>query len=136
MVKKYLKEEEKLVERPLQPNFSFPKSQKIRKSFEYRHLSISKIRLQGSYILIDYRFNDKKSHPRLGITTPAKVAKAHLRNKFKRIAREVFRLNRHKLIKSLEINISTKTIDKNLKYADIEKDFLNLISSIKKKINF
>lgn len=132
MVKKYLKEEEKSVEKLSQLNFSFPKDLKIRKSFEYRRFAISRKRLKGLYISIDYRFNEALSSPRLGLTTPAKIGRAHLRVKFKRILREIFRLNRYNLMNNLEINVSAKAINKNLKYIDIEKDFLKLISFIKK----
>ena len=132
MVKKYLKEEERLEERRSQPNFSFPKNLKVRKSFEYRRFAISRKRLKGLYISIDYRFNDTLSRPRLGLTTPAKIGPAHLRVKFKRILREVFRLNRHNFMSNLEINVSAKSLSKDLKYKDIEKDFLEIISFIKK----
>ncbi len=119
-------------ERRSQLNFSFPKDLKVRKSFEYRRFAISRKRLKGLYISIDYRFNDTLSNPRLGLTTPAKIGPAHLRVKFKRILREVFRLNRHNLMSNLEINVSPKSISKDLKYKDIEKDFLEIISFIKK----
>ena len=71
--------------------------------------------------------------PRLGITVSSKMAKAHIRNRFKRIIREIFRLNKHVLSKNLEINVLAKSLDKNLNYIEIEKDFLNMISIINEK---
>ena len=131
MVKKSLKEEE-LAEKLLQPNFSFPKNLKIRKSFEYRAFSISRNRLKGQYMTLDYRFNTKIFNPRLGLSVSRKNGNANRRNRFKRIAREVFRLNKQHLIQNLELHIIARKCDKHLNYKDMEKDFFDLIVHIKK----
>lgn len=120
-------------EKSLRHKFSFSKSCKIRKSFEYAALKRSKKRVDGQSLAIGYRFNAKLEMPRLGITLSSKLAKAHIRNKFKRIIREIFRLNKHLLPKDLEINVFAKSLSKDLNYFEIEKDFLDLISSINNK---
>ncbi|HEU64554.1 MAG TPA: ribonuclease P protein component [Chlamydiae bacterium] len=127
-----LKEEEESVEKGSLLRFLFPKSLKIRKKNEFKAFKSSKNRLKGSFLIIDYRFNESISNPKLGITIRSKIAKAHIRNKFKRQIREIFRLNQQKLNKNIEILVISKKISKDLKYQDLEKDFLNLISSIKK----
>ncbi len=127
-----LKEEEESVEKDSQLRFLFPKSLKIRKKNEFKAFHSSKNRLKGSFLIIDYRFNESISNPKLGIAIRSKIAKAHIRNKFKRQIREIFRLNQQKLNKNIEILVISKKISKDLKYQDLEKDFLNLISSIKK----
>ena len=127
-----LKEEEESVEKGSQLKFLLPKSLKILKKNEFKALNSSKSRLKGSYLILDYRFNESISSPRLGITIRSTIAKAHIRNKFKRRIREIFRLNQHGFDKNLEILVISKKNSKNLKYQDIEKDFLNLISTIKK----
>ncbi|NGX62800.1 MAG: Ribonuclease P protein component [Candidatus Anoxychlamydiales bacterium] len=132
MVEILLTEEEESAEKDLQLNFSFPKKLKIRKKLEYKSLYKSCIRLKGSNIYLDYRFNEKLELPRIGITISSKTAKAHLRNKFKRIIKEIFRLNRHKLNKSLEIHILAKSMSQDMTYIELEKDFLNLMNQIKK----
>ncbi|MFA6118544.1 MAG: ribonuclease P protein component [Parachlamydiales bacterium] len=132
MEEKFLKEEEKLKRKCLQPNFSFPKKLRILKSFEYKALQLSKVKLKGTYISIDYRFNSLLTAPKLGITVPSKMGKAYIRNRFKRIIREVFRINKHLLLSNLEINILSKDLKKDLKYSYIEQDFVSLISSINK----
>lgn len=119
-------------ERLLQHNFSLSKLFKIRKSFEYFALNRSKKRVCGKYLTIDYRFNSNIEAPRLGITLSSKLGNAFIRNKFKRIIREIFRLNKNLLSKQLEINILAKKLDKNLSYIEIQKDFLELISVINK----
>ncbi|NGX33742.1 MAG: Ribonuclease P protein component [Candidatus Anoxychlamydiales bacterium] len=127
-----LKEEEESVEKDLLLKFKFPKSLKIRKKNEFKALRLSKNRLKGSFLIFDYRFNEEISNPKLGITISSKIAKAHIRNKFKRQIREIFRLNQHSLDKNIEICIRVKKKSKDLKYQDLEKDFFNLISLIKK----
>ena len=116
MVEILLTEEEESAEKDLLHNFSFPKKLKIRKKSEYRSLYKSASRLKGSNIYLDYRFNEKLELPRIGITISSKTAKAHLRYKFKRIIKEIFRLNRHKLDKSLEIHILAKSMSKDMTY--------------------
>ncbi|HDS09066.1 MAG TPA: hypothetical protein ENN73_02460, partial [Firmicutes bacterium] len=49
-------------------------------------------------------------------------------NRLKRLAREVFRRNRHRLIPHLQIIISfKKQLPVKLSFEDLEKDFLNLL---------
>lgn len=119
-------------EKHLQPNFSLTKLFKIRKSYEYNALNRLKKRVSGNYLTIDYRFNSNLEFPRLGLTLSSKLGKAHLRNKFKRVIREIFRLNKDKLSKQLEINVLAKSLNKDLNYSEIQTEFLNLISTINK----
>jgi ribonuclease P protein component len=111
---------------------TFSKNFRILKSLEYKDLQLTKKKLIGTNFSIDYRFNNALKNPRLGITISSKTAKAHDRNKFKRLTREVFRLNKHLLDSNLEINVFTNKFNPNLKFIDIQKDFLNLIANIKK----
>ena len=131
MEEELLKEEENLKEKCSLHKAIFPKNFRILKSFEYRSLQLSKKKISGTCISIDYRFNDILKSPRLGITISSKLAKAVTRNRFKRISREVFRLNRHLLKDNLEINIFAKHIPSPFRYIDIEKEFIYLISLIK-----
>lgn len=132
MEEKLLKEEERSKEKSLQPNFSFPRALRIRKTFEFKIILSHRQKLYGKYINLDFRTNKNISYSKLGITISSKIAKAFVRNKFKRIIREVFRLNQSFFLKkNLEINISAKYLPENLRYRDIEKDFLNLIQKIK-----
>ena len=119
-------------EKYLQRNFSLSKSFKIRKSFEYSNLNRLKKRVNGKYIAVDYRFNANLKVPRLGITLSSKLGKAHMRNKFKRLIREIFRLNKNNLSKQLEINIFAKSLNNDLNYFEIKNDFLNIMSIINK----
>lgn len=132
MEKTSLKEEEKSVEKDSPLKFKFSKSFKIRKKNEFKVFNYSKNKLKGSFLILDYRLNKDLSNPKLGIIISSKIAKAHQRNKFKRQIREIFRLNQYKLDKNIEICIRAKKISKDLKYQDLEKDFFNLLPSIKK----
>ena len=80
-------------------------------------------------IIIDYRYNNNLKKPRLGITVSSKQGKAILRNKFKRMIREAFRLNKNNFSNNLEINVLGKSLRKDMKYFEIEKEYLTLLVS-------
>lgn len=132
MEKTSLKEEEKSVEKDSLLKKTFPKSLRISRKKEFQVLRLSKNRLKGTFLILDYKFKENNFYPKLGITISSKIAKAHIRNKFKRRIREIFRLNQHNLYKNIEIHIIFKSISKNPNYQDLKKDFLHLISSIQK----
>lgn len=70
---------------------SFPKSSRLLKRREFLFLQQKGQVFYGKYVVIQWRKNSL-SHPRIGITITKKFGKAHLRNYFKRLVREAFRL--------------------------------------------
>lgn len=70
---------------------SFPKSSRLLKRREFLFLQQKGQVFYGKYVIIQWRKNSLSNH-RLGITITKKFGKAHLRNYFKRLVREAFRL--------------------------------------------
>ena len=134
MEKKLLTEEEKLEEKDCLPSYKFPKSLKLRKSFEFKRLHKLKKRIYGHVLTVDYHFNPMLNCPKLGLSVPSKLGKAIIRNRFKRLVREVFRLNQAYLPKNLELNISAPSLDRLLTYEIICIDFMEILTKIKDTI--
>lgn len=132
--------------------FRFPKSERIKskKIFERTLLFGKKIssksqKLKCSFILEDFNPEQHKNYIQVAFAVSRKSGKAVWRNRFKRLLREIYRLNKYMLIDSLKLNsrhayliISAfKLNEKNsprLKYRELEKDVLELFEMIKKEI--
>ncbi len=76
-------------------DFSFPKSHRLLKREEFKRVYAQGKKFYTRFFTIHYLENGL-CHPRLGITVTKKVGKAHVRNRWKRLVREAFRLNRHR----------------------------------------
>jgi len=108
---------------------TFGKAGRIRKSEEYRALSINGHRFYSDFFIIIYKKN-RLPVSRLGITVSKKVGNAVNRNRIKRVLREFFRLNRDILPDRLDINvIARKSCGKQTRTA-IRDNFENSLKSI------
>ena len=87
--------------------FPFTKADRILKHSDFLGISRRGIKLQNRYFIVLFcpgRFK----RTRLGVTVSKKVGNAVERNRIKRIFREYFRLNRHKITGFWDINIIAK----------------------------
>ena len=94
-------------------------------------------RFQGNCIIFEYHQVDPKetSLPcKLGITVTKKFGKAHDRNRFKRLIREVYRKIYSSLPSGLLINIRPKYNKSNstkvLSLSEVASDFSNFIQQV------
>ena len=86
---------------------SFTKADRILKRHEFIALSKSGRRLQNEYFIAVFAPN-QHGRSRIGVTVTKKVGPAVKRNRIKRMVREYFRLNRHKLTGNWDINLIAK----------------------------
>jgi len=87
--------------------FPFTKADRILKHSDFLRISRCGIKLQNRYFVVLFcpgRFK----RTRLGVTVSKKVGNAVGRNRIKRIFREYFRLNGHKITDFWDINIIAK----------------------------
>jgi ribonuclease P protein component len=87
--------------------FSFPKSEKVLKRSDFLFLSKHGKRIQNREFILVYSCN-QKDNARLGITVTKKVGCASTRNRIKRLVREYFRLNKHRISSALNIIVIAK----------------------------
>ena len=106
-------------------NFTFKKHERLRKQLEFKRVFDSGKSL-GGFTVAFYFTPNKVGYPRAGFIASKKLSKRAVdRNRAKRLMREVFRLNKHRLAPVDIIFIARKGI-LGKKYQDVEKDFLNL----------
>ncbi len=103
---------------------TFPKESRIRKKSEYRQF-LSRPFFKGRCVII-YYFNNHQN-PKLGITCSKKfAADAYQRNRFKRIAKEAFRLTQDRPPLSLHLLPLQDAL--KAKMTDIQQDLIAFYS--------
>jgi ribonuclease P protein component len=88
-------------------DYSLTKADRILKRREFTALSETGQRVQNEQFIALFAPN-RRGRSRIGITVTKKVGPAVKRNRIKRIVREYFRLNRHKLVGNWDINLIAK----------------------------
>jgi len=99
----------------------FPKTSRLRKRPEFLKLSRTGKKVHSSNFVVISKANDK-GETRLGVTVSAKVGNAVVRNRIKRLVREVFRRNRRRLTPGLDILIVARKSATDLSLGLVENE--------------
>ncbi|ADY73271.1 Ribonuclease P protein component [Desulfurobacterium thermolithotrophum DSM 11699] len=106
-------------------NFTFKKHERLRKQSDFKRVFDSGKSLGGVTVAF-YFVSNNVDYPRAGFIASKKISKRAVdRNRAKRLMREVFRLNKHKL-KPVDIIFIARKGILGKKYHDVESDFLKL----------
>lgn len=108
---------------------TLPKTAKLTARSEFRRLSKQGKRLVGQAICLDW-LKTGLPQTRLGLTVSARYGAAHERNLFKRRIREAFRLSRHNLPPSFDLNVLPRQKAKTATFEELSKELLRLIGKI------
>lgn len=76
--------------------FTFPQSRRLKTTAEFDRVYARK-RSASDGVLLVYACENELGHPRLGCSVSKKVGNAVVRNRYKRLFREAFRLLQHEL---------------------------------------
>lgn len=126
--------------------FTLPKKEIIKKSSEITEIIKNSNSVTGNLIKIYFRLSPSRDIiSRVAFAVSKKVKPVVLKNRAKRLLREVYRLNKHRLIDLLSLKnksidmvmlfIADKELIKKLKYIDVERDFSQLMEKILKVLN-
>ncbi|MCL2118452.1 MAG: ribonuclease P protein component [Planctomycetaceae bacterium] len=105
--------------------FGFPKSMHLRKRGDFDRVFARKSS-RADRVLVVYGMSNGLSVSRLGLVVSKKVGKAHQRNRWKRIIREVFRLEQHALPEPLDLVVIPRQ--------GVEPDFNSICRSFRKLV--
>jgi ribonuclease P protein component len=72
-------------------------------------------------------------HARLGITVTRKLGGAVRRNRTKRLLREVFRRNRHRLTSALDVVVNARRGIEERSYAELEAEFVSRFEQLARR---
>ncbi len=114
--------------------FTFSKSERLLKRSEYLELFKQGKKEHNKHFIINYT-NQHLNKTRLGITVSRKVGGAVTRNRLKRLVREYFRLNKHRLSGSSDINLIIKREASNLTTDNMFSSLDNIFSKLEMKID-
>ncbi|MDD3628115.1 MAG: ribonuclease P protein component [bacterium] len=108
-------------------NFRFPGEFRIKSTLDFeRYFKEAQVKA-GKYLVLRYII-DKENITRLGLSITKRGRNSVKVNRLKRLAREVFRINRNKIIPHLQLIVSfRKQLPAEVKFEELEKDFLNLL---------
>jgi ribonuclease P protein component len=106
----------------------FPKALRILSRNHFQRMHRDGKRLSGSLIYLQYQ--EGMGLSRLGITVSKKYGKAHDRNRFKRVVREVFREFYDKIPKGLIVHILPRIPLTPLNKHSLAEDFQSLLQQI------
>ena len=110
----------------------FPKSMRLLKRRLFLRMRGKSSRKSSELITVCY-FPNQLDVSRLGITVTKKYGSATVRNRFKRIVREAFRINRKHLIKGYDIVVMPKSLAKSATSRDISIEMKTLIGAHEKE---
>ena len=102
----------------------FPRSIRIVRSSDYRTLYKTGRKVHSEHFVLFGRTNGV-GHPRLGITVSRKIGSAVVRNRIKRIFREIFRRSLHEIPRQLDIVVNAKADCIEIDYRELRSEFLN-----------
>ncbi len=109
--------------------FTLKKHERLRKQKEFERIFSHGRSIGGSTVAL-YFLQNSLNYPRAGFIASKKVSKRAVdRNRAKRLMREVFRLNKHKL-KNFDIVFIARKGILGKKYQDVESDFLRLATRV------
>lgn len=81
--------------------FTFPQSRRLKNTAQFDHVYGRK-RSAADGVLIVYACENELGHPRLGCSVSKKIGNAVVRNRYKRLFREAFRLLQHDLPQGMD----------------------------------
>jgi ribonuclease P protein component len=107
--------------------YIFPKTSRLLRSREFRLCAKYGNQRSGHFLHIDVR---QTAYPgtKLGLTVSRRFGKAVMRNRFKRLVREAFRLSQHELPACLHINVHPRAASREATLSDIRQELLSLVS--------
>ncbi len=110
---------------------TFPRSCRLRKSSQFQAISHRSNSFYGKALFITWKENSLP-HARLGITVTKKFGDAHLRNRFKRLVREGYRVQAVRMEASIDIHVRPKKREKSAalpSFAEVMNDLNEFFTS-------
>jgi len=113
-------------DRPFLGGLGFSKSERLRRRREFLEIYEKGDEVHG-YCLVLYLSENSLGHHRLGITASRKIGGAVVRNRVKRLLREVFRCSKAAFLPHCDLVVNAKRKAAYASYKDLQEDFLRAV---------
>jgi ribonuclease P protein component len=101
----------------------------LKKNYEFSRVFNKGLFYVGRHIVV-YAFPNRQSINRIGISVSKKAGKAVIRNKKKRLIREVYRHYEDFILKGYDIVIAARGGETVFKYSELLKEFKYLLKKL------
>ena len=101
----------------------FPRSRRIVRSADYRTLYETGKRVHSERFVLFYRENEI-GHARIGITVSRKIGCASIRNRIKRLFREIFRRSLKEIPNNLDMVVNAKSGCIGTDFPELREEFI------------
>lgn len=102
-------------------------TESLKKNKEFKRIFTKARWIKGKNIIVYFISNNQESN-NLGIAVSKKTGTSVQRNRIKRLIRECYRLNENKISLGYNIVILWKSIQKDISFKELEKDFIETIT--------
>lgn len=104
------------------------KGERLRKRSQYLKLYSQGTKVSGRHFYVYFLENELESS-RLGITVSRRVGKPVIRNRVKRLLREIFRKNKHLIYPPADLVINATKSSVGVSLSRLEEEFLQAVKS-------
>ena len=108
--------------------YTFPKNRKVRRRTDYLAIAKRGRYHRGICVIVEILPTAGEQQTRCGITVSRRYGPAHQRNHFKRIVREAFRLNQHRLPDGYDINIKPRRGEGRIVVEGVGRDIVEALA--------
>jgi len=102
----------------------FNRAMRIKQGRDFARVRQQGQRLVKGCLIANWHQPDSGSLPRLGVVTSSRIGNAVVRNRARRLLREVFRVHQHDLAGPVDLVLIARPSIAGKTFADVEQDFL------------
>jgi ribonuclease P protein component len=113
---------------------TFPKRERLRYGHQFRRVYERGRRAAGRYVAVHVLEEPPhaaaETRPRdraVGVVSGRRIGPANARNRARRLLREAYRRNKHKLKTNIQIVIVARTAMRDARLSDVERELLRLL---------
>jgi ribonuclease P protein component len=109
---------------PASRSLNFTRAMRLKQGRDFSRVRQEGQRLVRGCLIANWLRLPPDSLPRLGVVTGGRIGNAVVRNRARRLLREVFRAHRHDLTQPVDLVLVARPSIAGKVFADVEKDFL------------
>ena len=107
------------------PRFEFSRDQRLQHAWEFERARREGERLVKGCLILNWRFSDDQKAARLGVVTSKKIGNAVVRSRARRLLREAFRLNQHRIDRSADLVLVARNSIATKSCPEVVRDFVS-----------